>query len=251
MPLLWLSVAFVVGIGTGWYLKLPLAVWLSAGIFCLGLISLRLLPGRIKDALNQWAEPLRESLLRLNFLKWLFDFYQENFPKPPVPYSLLLVAFFFGAARITPLIWFDSPISGASPGSLAAYNDRGERFVVEGVMVTPPEVVDNHTDLRLQVERLHPVGRMRFVATEGVLQARFFEPVDWQYGDRLRLEGELETPPEFEGFSYRAYLARQGVSSLLAKASGERIGYGSGGWLKSWVWALRSPRLARDLPDFP
>ena len=35
------------------------------------------------------------------------------------------------------------------------------------------------------------------------------------YGDRVLVEGLLETPPVFEEFSYREYLARQGIHSLI------------------------------------
>lgn len=42
---------------------------------------------------------------------------------------------------------------------------------------------------------------------------------EWAYGDRLRAFGALETPPVFETFSYRDYLARQGIHSLMPDAS--------------------------------
>jgi hypothetical protein len=37
------------------------------------------------------------------------------------------------------------------------------------------------------------------------------------YGERLAVIGELETPPVFEDFSYKDYLARQGVYSMLRR----------------------------------
>jgi len=37
----------------------------------------------------------------------------------------------------------------------------------------------------------------------------------WQYGEFIRVRGLMETPPVFEGFSYRDYLARQGIHSIM------------------------------------
>src|SRR3989304_5043759 len=54
--------------------------------------------------------------------------------------------------------------------------------------------------------------------------ARLSAAVDWRYGDRLLLEGWLETPPEFESFSYRDYLARQGIYAYMPSAAAERLG---------------------------
>jgi competence protein ComEC len=37
----------------------------------------------------------------------------------------------------------------------------------------------------------------------------------FRYGDELRVEVKLETPPVFDDFSYRDYLARQGVHAMV------------------------------------
>ena len=38
----------------------------------------------------------------------------------------------------------------------------------------------------------------------------------YMYGDELEVEGELETPPVFEDFSYRDHLARKGIHGMVA-----------------------------------
>ena len=37
----------------------------------------------------------------------------------------------------------------------------------------------------------------------------------YPYGLRLRVSGLLQTPPVYEDFDYRSYLARQGIYSIL------------------------------------
>ena len=52
----------------------------------------------------------------------------------------------------------------------------------------------------------------------GLLLARV--PVNriYEYGQNLRLRGKLQTPPQNEDFSYRDYLARQGIHGYMPDA---------------------------------
>ena len=100
--------------------------------------------------------------------------------------------------------------------SLATYNDVG-RVAVVGVVVQDPDERDTYTNLRLQAEHLTlPDGSG--LAVEGLALVRADRYPRRQYGDRVRVEGLLETPPVLDDFSYRDYLARQGVHSLLRRA---------------------------------
>jgi competence protein ComEC len=238
MPLLWLSTAFVGGIVLGQSLSLPSAAW-----FALSLVSL--LPVMVSLIDRRRGRVDRLSSLQQRLLQWLPFLSRITLPRLPLPSGVLLAAFFLGAARM------QVAVPGYIPGALSAYNDRPETFVIEGVLVEPLEIRDNQVYLRVRAERLHPRGRVRFVRTEGLLQARLPAPLDLQYGDRLRLEGNLETPPEFEGFSYRDYLMRQGVNSLLTSASVQRIGLGEGSRMQSWIWALRARALDVIYQIFP
>ena len=238
MPLLWLSLAFVSGIVLGQFIVFPSAIWFILSLVCLLPTLISLVSRRIGGA--DWPGVIQQRLL--NNLPLL---QRAGFLRPPLPYGVLLGALFLGAARMT------LSIQGYVPGVLSAYNDRSESFIIEGVLVSPPEIQDNQVILRVQTERLHPKWRLRFVRTEGLLQARLPAPLDLQYGDRLRLEGYLETPPEFEGFSYRDYLARQGVNSLLISGSVQRIGQDEGSRFQSSIWALRRRALEVIYQIFP
>ena len=37
----------------------------------------------------------------------------------------------------------------------------------------------------------------------------------YMYGDELKIEGKLETPPAFDGFSYRDYPARRRIHGMV------------------------------------
>jgi competence protein ComEC len=125
---------------------------------------------------------------------------------------LLLLVIFLGAAR------YQYSLPELSPSSIAWYNDREEEFVVEGIVDSFPEERDQYTYLRVRVERISPVGEIGFTPVRGSLLARIPIIEEWKYGDRVRLEGLLSTPFESEEFSYRNYLARQGIYSYFACA---------------------------------
>ena len=98
--------------------------------------------------------------------------------------------------------------------TVATYNDAGW-VTLEGVVVGEPDEREQYTNLRVRAERLTlPDGTEREV--QGLVLVKAERYPARQYGDRLQVEGLLETPPVLEEFSYRDYLARQGIHSLLA-----------------------------------
>ncbi|MCS7283864.1 MAG: ComEC/Rec2 family competence protein [Anaerolineae bacterium] len=143
---------------------------------------------------------------------------------------LLLIAV-LGAGR---LLW---ALPRFPPNALAHYNDVGP-VLIEGTVTAAPDERDTHTRLRLRAERLIlPDGqRLSVRGTALVYLPRY---PTFSYGDRLLVGGLLETPPEFADFSYREYLARQGVFSLVRRAQAIRVGRGEVNPLQALLLALR------------
>jgi competence protein ComEC len=94
----------------------------------------------------------------------------------------------------------------------AHYNDRGW-VDLEGVVQGYPDLRDTWTDLQLKADTLEIDGETWPVRGTVLVRAPRYPEV--RYGDRLRVSGLLQTPPELEGFSYREYLARQDIYSLI------------------------------------
>jgi competence protein ComEC len=201
-----------------------LAAWLAlAGLALLWLLLRRL--------------PLRWPRLLLSLDSLLYPI--------PVPLPILLLALALGAARYTlSLPRIDST-------SLASYNDRDQTFILEGVLIQPPDERDTYTLLRLRVDRLRPVDEPLFQPVSGILQARVANSSAWRYGDRLQVQGRLETPPILEDFSYRDYLARQGIYTLMNQASARLLLHDQGNPLLAWVYALKGHALATLYRIFP
>ena len=132
---------------------------------------------------------------------------------------------------------------------LATYNDRGW-ITLHGVVVSEPDVRGTYTNLRLRVDRLLIANAS--YAVEGLALAQVPRYPEYRYGDRLEVAGLLETPPEFETFSYRDYLARQGVYSLVRRAQVTLLhrGEGSPFWQVLYAFKGRTQRvIAAILPE--
>ena len=87
-------------------------------------------------------------------------------------------------------------------------------MTIEGVIAGPPDVRDTYINLRVNADRLTLPDRSSR-SIEGTVLVRPSRPAEFHYGDRVRVTGELNTPPEFATFNYADFLARQGVYSMI------------------------------------
>lgn len=223
MPLLWLFLAFLAGILLAAILGLATGVWLAlAGTAMLAFILPRLLRRSwIRSPVDHSAGVAGPS---------------TGWPVPPLPCSLLLVSLALGGAR------YQAAQPRLEPDFIAYYNDAG-RVVLEGVVARPADRREAYTNLRLAVERLRRGAEQPYTPVRGQLLVRLAGQAGWRYGDLLRLHGRLVTPSEFEGFSYRDYLACQGVYSYLQATQVELIQQGEGNPLLALVYALKERAL--------
>ena len=218
MPLFWLSLAFLAGIGVADGLKWPAgAWWILAGIALAAAILIEVFRTRLGRRLRNL---------------------------PLFPYPLIPLFIFLGALR------YQAIQPRLEPGFIAYYNNPDREVMVEGWLVEPPDERDGYANLRVAAEQL--ISPQSAEPVHGLLLARVPPGGGWHYGDRLRLQGQLESPPENEDFSYRDYLARQGVYASCRTASPERVGQGSGNLLLAWVYAVKERALGvvrRIFPD--
>ena len=159
--------------------------------------------------------------------------------------GLLAIALVLGALRA-------DAAEPAGVDALTPYHDAGT-LLVRGTVERAPEPTGAHTRLRLGVSEVDDGGG--WAAAEAIVlvtlreSPRIVEARDrpyFRYGDRLLLEGELVAPEPFEDFDYPAYLARQGIRTVMRFPSAELIGEGEGSPFYRALHAVRW-RLARAL----
>jgi len=140
------------------------------------------------------------------------------------------------------------------PRFTAYYNDRGW-VTLEGVVADYPDVRDTWTYLWFEAEAIALdataiAGQAHPIQGTGLVRAPRYP--EYHYGDRLKISGLLETPPEFEDFSYREYLERKGIYSLLYRPHITRIGSGEGSPFWSAIFEIKDRArnlIARLVPE--
>ena len=73
----------------------------------------------------------------------------------------------------------------------------------------------------------------------GLLLARVNENQTYHYGDIVRLRGRLQTPPENEDFSYRDYLAREGILSYMPSADATLLPGSGGNPIVAFIYGIK------------
>lgn len=175
-PLLWVSTALLAGIILASWLTLSTLIWL-------GLIIPAMLVALILRRIRpQWRLAV-----------------------------LLLPGFLFlGAARYQMV----QPPAELNFNMLAYYNGVPRKVYVTGTLAAPPDVRDTYMNLRMKVEAVD-LDRGD-IPVSGDLLIRLTNEYEIAYGDHFRVRGYILTPPENEDFSYRDYLAMQGIHSILS-----------------------------------
>jgi len=132
---------------------------------------------------------------------------------------------------------------------VAFYNGAG-RVVLQGVVSREPDHRPTLTNLHLDVQALILADGTAIPLRGHVLvKAPAYTTIE--YGDLIHATGLLETPPVFESFSYRDYLARQGIHSLLRQADVSVLDTGHGFFLWEWLYRFKAHALRTLLAIWP
>ncbi|NDJ79326.1 MAG: DUF4131 domain-containing protein [Chloroflexi bacterium] len=130
------------------------------------------------------------------------------------------VLFALGAARHA---WATRPLDG---NHVANFTGAGH-FTLTGTITQDADIRDNHVNLRVEVDTIR-YGTGPDYDSDGLLLVQAPRYGEYQYGDCVRVSGELQTPPEFDDFSYREYLARRGIHAIMPYAEVDVIAQDQG-----------------------
>ena len=165
-----------------------------------------------------------------------------RFGRPFLP-AIALLALAIGVGRV-------AIVSDAGPSPLAPFHSENlaGSVLVEGVVAGEPERAGRAYRLTVNVEFLDSgEGPARI---SGMLLATVTEPetpvtarrgLPYRQGDRLALLGRLAKPPGVAelGFDYPAYLARQGIGTVMSFPGVTVIAPGTTGGPTGWLATLR------------
>ncbi len=81
---------------------------------------------------------------------------------------------------------------------------EGIKIEISGTVAREPQIRKNHTQYHLKVQNFDKLIL--------VTAPRYPK---YSYGDELKLYGDLERPPVFQSFDYRAFLQKEGISFVM------------------------------------
>ncbi len=190
--------------------------------------------------LARWLTPPWFLILPALFLASSAWFIYRNAPEIK-RYALLTLALLIGMLRFL----LSQPTFDEQ--HLAFYNDQPQPVTLTGLVSDEPDVRDGYINLRLKAETLERVGVSQPV--EGLVLVRAPRYPQRFYGDRLAVSGKLETPPIFNDFSYKDYLARFGIHSMIRRPRITLIESGQGNpfWAAMFAFKARAAQTINQL----
>lgn len=97
---------------------------------------------------------------------------------------------------------------------ISSYNDSGEASVI-GIIGNEPDVGSASVKYEVNALKIKLAGGIeKNVGGKILITARKY-PL-YQYGDEVEIVGKLKTPPRFDDFNYRAYLAKDDIFSVIS-----------------------------------
>ena len=93
------------------------------------------------------------------------------------------------------------------------HNNTEQNITLFGTIIKEPDIRENNTKLTIESRQL-TINNQQLTIFGKVLVTTNKYP-EYQYGDKLEIFGELNTPHIFEDFNYKDYLAKQGIYSTV------------------------------------
>lgn len=142
-----------------------------------------------------------------------------------------------------------SSLNTVDEGRLHFYNDRGITEM-KGMVAADPDVRDSGTRLLVSVrEVMLEDGWHKVDGKVLVFTTRY---PGYEYGDELKLMGEIATPQPLDDFDYKGYLAHQGIYTVVFYPSIEVLDKDQGFAPLAWIYSLRhglAENIAAAVPE--
>lgn len=103
-------------------------------------------------------------------------------------------------------------------------NYLGQNITLIGIVDEEPDRREKTTKLKIKIQDLN----------ERILITKWHYP-EYEYGDKLKITGNLEEPQVFEGFNYKDYLAKEEIFALIYQPKIELIEKNRGSALKKFL----------------
>lgn len=141
---------------------------------------------------------------------------------------------FFGAG----IFWQKIAEFKVLNSELKGFNDKNEKIILIGIINNEPEIKEKI--IKLQIENLKLKFNEEWKEVSGKTLVTTTRYPEYQYGDKLKIVGKLETPPIFESFNYRDYLKKEGIYSVMNWPEIESVGSGFGNPIFNLLFSFKN-----------
>ncbi|PIR58506.1 MAG: hypothetical protein COU70_00460 [Parcubacteria group bacterium CG10_big_fil_rev_8_21_14_0_10_35_15] len=142
--------------------------------------------------------------------------------------AILFLAFMLGVVR------YQIELGKILESQLRNFNDRdSEKVTLIGVINDEPDLKELSQQLRIKIYGLNNIE-----IKENLLVIASKYP-SYRYGDKIKIEGKLKTPENFEKFNYQKYLQKERIYSMMIFPNIEVLELGQGNLIRQILFNFK------------
>jgi len=111
------------------------------------------------------------------------------------------------------------------------YNDKKEVIEFHGIVIEEPDIRKDKIKLIIDSKKIKQKEVLSDVRGKVLIDVTRFP--EYEYGDFLNISCQLQTPVEFDNFSYKDYLAKSDIYSVCYRANVNVIEHNKGSYIIS------------------
>ncbi len=239
MPLLWISLSFLLGLTLHQVSSFLIPAILSTLATLYFLIQIVPYSWIMRFS---WLQKLRIEE------KIYFTPQTPTAPRPNYPKQVLIPTMIIFTFLGMLLSHFSLP-NGAE-NQLATYNDQYKSVRLIGVLDSLPHETENANSVFVKIQEICLPSQPCQVV-KGRAYVVVNRTLDFSYGDQVAITGSLTSPEDYESFSEINYLKSKHVFSKIAFPSIYLIETGHGNPLKSALYSLREKAVTQVFRLYP
>jgi competence protein ComEC len=146
------------------------------------------------------------------------------------------------------IFYYEFSLPKINENYLAFYNGETAKFV--GVVVLEPDVRENNTKLTIESKELTVNSEQKHVKGRVLVKTGLYP--EYNYGDRLEINCELNRPEKINDFDYEKYLARYDIYSLCFNPEIKKMGEDQGNIVIKYLFVFKNyfiGTINRILPE--
>jgi len=121
---------------------------------------------------------------------------------------------------------------------LRKFNDINQTITLIGIVSDEPDIREKSIKLTIKPSQILAEDRPLPISGKILITTNRYP--EYQYGDKLKITGKLESPPIFEGFSYKEYLKKEGIFSVMSWPEIEVVDQGFGNPVMKFLFSFKN-----------